>query len=112
MRKPKPQWKVFEDTVRSIIGRHRDFFELGSVESGVTKVRGKSGYEWNIDVAATKSASQGTVIFEVRRRKKKCGAGGDSRAGLQDSGHQLRKRVHSNETGSRSLKWCRPNRRI
>jgi len=70
MRKPKPQWKVFEDTVRSIIGRHRDFFELGSVESGVTKVRGKSGYEWNIDVAATKSASQGTVIFEVRRRKR------------------------------------------
>lgn len=70
MSKPKPRWKVFEDTVRSIISRHPDFFELESVEPGVTKIRGKSGYEWNIDVAATKSVSRGTVIFEVRRRKR------------------------------------------
>jgi hypothetical protein len=70
MSKPKPPWMVFEDTVRSIISRHCDFFKLDSVESGVTRVRGKSGYEWNIDVAATKSVSQGTVIFEVRRRKR------------------------------------------
>ena len=64
----KPAWEVFEGVVRSIISRHRDFFGLDTVEPGVTAVLGKSGYTWNIDVAATKSGSQRTVIFEVRRR--------------------------------------------
>jgi len=68
--KEQQAWEIFERTVRSVVTRHRDFFGLEHVEPGVTKVRGKSGYEWNIDVAGTKSGSHRTVIFEVRRRKK------------------------------------------
>jgi hypothetical protein len=70
MTEHKPEWKVFEDAVRAIITRHREFFGLESVEPGVTKVQGKSGYEWNIDVVGNKSGSQKTVIFEVRKRKR------------------------------------------
>ena len=54
-RKPSKKgqlWKNYEDAVRAIINQHRSVFGVEAVDPTPSKVAGKSGHNWDIEITA------------------------------------------------------------
>jgi hypothetical protein len=65
-----PDWKSYEDIVRSVLTDLKSHFGLKSVEPKAGSLPGESGGKWNIEIVAT-SDDDGTVIVECRKKRKR-----------------------------------------
>jgi len=66
--KSSQSWRTFEDAVRAIVSQQSEFFGIEFVEPASAKVRGETGYEWNIEVIGYLAGTRKMVLFEVRRK--------------------------------------------